>query len=152
TTCSPIPPAPEFAVDRDEAGDVTLTIRAEGTRIRVSVGRVYNSASLLAQSLHHLAEDLDEQILDGWDDTPDEGDAYITAGGGRSPVSLDGTRVGASPSRDVAELELARAVATGAVFPNAWFVNDHGNTLDINDNVRRWHNDAGDAMAPIEGV
>ena len=143
---------PRFAVDRDEAGDVTLLIHAEHSTIRVNVGRGYDSASLLAQSLHHLAEDLDEQILDGWDDTPDEFDAYITVERGRYHVSLEGIHVGDYPSQDVAELELARAMVVGGVFPNAWFVTDHGNTLDINANVRRWHNQAGDAMAPIEGV
>jgi hypothetical protein len=59
---------PEFAVARDESGDVALTIRAENTTITVSVGRVYDSASLLAQSLHRLAEDLDDEILDEWED------------------------------------------------------------------------------------
>jgi hypothetical protein len=120
---------PEFVVARDEAGDVQLIIRAERTTIRVSVGTVYDSASLLAQSLHHLAEDLDEQILDGWEDFPDEGDAYITVEWGRYHVTLEGIRVGDYPSQDVAELELARAMATGGVFPNAWFVTDHGNTV-----------------------
>jgi hypothetical protein len=142
---------PEFVITRDEGGDVQLIIRPEGTTIRVSVGRVYDRASLLAQSLHHLAEDLDEEILDQWEDTPDEFDAYITVERGRYHVSLDGTRVGDYPSQDLAELELARAMVPGGVFPNAWLVTDHGNTLDINDNVRRWHNQAGDAMAPVEG-
>ena len=143
---------PRFGIDRDGAGDVTLTIHAEHTTIRVNVGRVHDSASLLAQSLHHLADDLDEQILDGWEDFPDECDAYITVERGRFHVSLDGTRVGDYPSQDVAELELARAMVISGVFPNAWFVNDHGNPLDINRNVGRWHTDAGDAMAPIDGV
>jgi hypothetical protein len=143
---------PEFGVDRDEAGDVTLTIRADHTTIRLSVGRVYDSASLLAQSLHHLADDVDEEILDGWQDVPDEGDAYITMQRGRYWVSLDGTRVGDYPSQDVAELELARAMVDGGVFPNAWLVSDHGNTLSVNDNVCRWHDQAGDAMVPLDGV
>jgi hypothetical protein len=143
---------PEFGIQRDEDGDVTLTIQAEGTTIRLGVGRIYDSASLLAQSLHHLAEDLDEDILDGWKDVPDDGDAYITAERGRYWVSLEGTRVGDYPSQDVAELELARAMVAGGVFPNAWFVNDRGNTEDINDHVRRWHDEGGDAMAPIDGV
>jgi hypothetical protein len=78
---------PEFAVARDEAGAVALTIRAEHNTIRVSVGRVYDSASLLARSLHHLAEDLDNEILDEWEDIPDEFDAYITVDRGRYHVS-----------------------------------------------------------------
>ena len=143
---------PEFGVDRDETGAVTLTIRAEHTTIRLRVGTVYDSASLLAQSLHHLAEDLDDDILDGWEDFPDEGDAYISFDRGRYHVSLDGTRVGDYPSQDVAELELARAMVAAGVIPNAWLVNDHGNTLPINDHICRWHTPGGDAMAPLDGV
>jgi hypothetical protein len=90
--------------------------------------------------------------FDEWEDIPDEFDAYITVDRGRYHVSLEGTRVGDYPSQDVAEIELASAMVTGGVFPNAWFINDHGNWLDINAHIRRWHNDAGDAMAAIEGV
>jgi hypothetical protein len=143
---------PQFGVNRDEAGDVTLTIRADHATIRVHVGRFYDSASLLAQSLHHLAEDLDEHILHPWEDVPDEDDAYISVDRGRFWVSLEGARVGDYPSQDVAEIELARAMVTSGVFPNAWYVNDRGNTLDINAGIRRWHNHGGDGMTPIPGV
>ena len=57
-----------------------------------------------------------------------------------------------TPSREVAEIELARAMVAAGVFPNAWLVNDHGNHLDINDDIRRWHDPGGDQMAPIPGV
>jgi hypothetical protein len=117
---------PEFAIARDDTGDVQLSIHAERTTIQITVGRIYDSASLLAQSLHHLAEDLDNDILDGWEDIPDEHDAYISVDRGRYHVSLEGTHVGDYPSQDVAELELARAMVTGGVFPPAWLVNDHG--------------------------
>lgn len=143
---------PEFGVDRDQAGDVTLTIRAEHTTIRLCIGAGYGSASLLAHSLHHLAEDVEDDILQGWQDVPDEGDGYVTFERGLYHVSLDGTYVGDYPSQDVAELELARAMLAGGVFPNAWYVNDHGNTHAIDDNVRRWHNPAGDAMVVLDGV
>jgi hypothetical protein len=143
---------PQFAVARDGDGDVTLTIRAERTTIHLSVGRLHDSASLLAQSLHHLAEDVDSDILDGWEELPDEYDAYISVDRGRYHVSVEGTHVGDYPSQDVAEIELARAMVTGGVFPPAWFINDHGNYHDINEHIRRWHDDGGDAMAPIEGV
>jgi hypothetical protein len=52
----------------------------------------------------------------------------------------------------VAEIELARAMVTAGVFPNAWFITDHGNHMPIDDDVRRWHNEAGDGMAPLPGV
>jgi hypothetical protein len=143
---------PEFAVARDPAGDVAVTIRADTTTITLSVGRHYDSASLLAQSLHHLAEDVDEDILDRWEDVPDEFDAYLSFERGRYHVSLEGTRVGDYPSQDVAEIELARAMVTAGVFPNAWLISDHGNYLDINEHIRRWHDPGGDGMATIEGV
>ena len=143
---------PEFVVDRDPQGEVTLTIHADGSTIRVNVGRLHASVSLLAQSLHHLADDVDADILDGWYEVPEEGDAYISFDHGRYHVSLEGVPVGDYPSQDVAELELARAMVTGGVFPPAWFINDHGNYDDINENIRRWHDDAGDAMAPLAGV
>ena len=143
---------PEFGVERHEDGDVELTIRADGTRIRITIGRRYGNASLLGESLRHLAEDVAENILNRWEDTPDEVDAYIGFDRGRYHVSLEGVRVGDYPSRQVAEIELARAMVAAGVFPNAWLINDHGNHLDINDDIRRWHDEGGDQMAPIPGV
>jgi hypothetical protein len=144
---------PEFGVERNpDDGDVVLEVRADGITIRVNVGGMYDDVSLLAESLRHLAEDVVEDILDGWEDVPDEFDAYITFDRGRYHVSLEGTRVGDYPSRNVAEIELARAMVTGGAFPNAWYVNDHGNHLDINADIRRWHDAGGDGMAPLGGV
>jgi hypothetical protein len=143
---------PAFAVERLGSGDVQVTVRAGGTIIRINVGRIYDDASLLATSLHHLADDLDEDILEDWEDTPDEEDGYISFDRGRYHVMLEGSRVGDYPSRDVAEIELTRAMVTGGVFPNLWFINDHGNHQSIHEAIRRWHNEAGDAMAPLDGV
>jgi hypothetical protein len=143
---------PEFSVDRNPDGDVVLDVRAEGVRIRVHVGGSYDDVSLLAESLRHLAEDVVENILDGWQDVPDEFDAYITVDRGRYHVSLEGSRVGDYPSRDVAQIELARAMVTGGVFPNAWYVDERGYHVDVNTDIRRWHNTGGDAMAPLDAV
>jgi len=126
--------------------------RAGGVSVRITVGNLYEDVSLLAESVRHLAEDVEEDILDGWHETPDEFDAYISFDRGRYHVSLEATRVGDYPSREVAEMELARAMVAAGVFPNAWLINDHGNHLDINDDIRRWHDEGGDQMAPIPGV
>ena len=67
-------------------------------------------------------------------------------------MSLEGSRVGDYPSRDVAEIELARAMVTAGVFPNAWYVDERGYHVDINAEIRRWHNTGGDGMAPLDGV
>ncbi|HLL66442.1 MAG TPA: hypothetical protein VK453_11935 [Micromonosporaceae bacterium] len=143
---------PEFGVDRNADGEVELHLRVAGLSVRISVGNLHEDVSLLAESLADLAADVRADILDGWQDTPDEDDGSITVDRGRYHVSLDGTRVGEYPSRDVAEIELARAMAAGGVFPNAWFVTDHGNHVDINDEIRRWHDTGGDQMAPLTGV
>jgi hypothetical protein len=142
---------PEFGVQRRDIGDVELTIRADGTRIRITIGRLYDHASLLGESLRHLAEDAAD-IVDRWEDLPDEGDGYIGFHRGRYHVSLEGKPVGDYPSRDVAEIELARAMVDGGVFPNAWYITDHGNHVAIDDDIRRWHDEGGDGMAPLAGV
>ncbi len=131
--------APEFGVQRHDSGDVELTIRAEGTRIRITLGRLYDNASLLAESLRHLAEDVAENVADRWEDRPDEYDGYISFGRGRHHVSLEGKPVGDYPSRDVAEIELARAMVAGGVFPNAWFITDHGNYAAIDEDTLGLH-------------
>jgi hypothetical protein len=143
---------PEFTVQRRPDGDVALHVSADGVDVHITVGDLYDDVSLLAASLHHLAEDVDEDILDGWQDTPDESDGYIGFDRGRYHVSLDGSRVGDYPSREVAEIALARAMAEGGVFPNTWFITDHGNPVPINDDIRRWHDEGGAQMAPLTGV
>lgn len=143
---------PEFAVERQPDGEVQVQVRAGGVDVRITIGSLYDDMSLLAASLHHLAEDVDEEILDGWQDTPDEFDGYISFDRGRYHVSLDGTRVGDYTSREVAEIELARAMVAGGVFPNAWFITDHGNTVAIDEDIRRWHDEGGDQMAPLPGM
>nr|BFE56385.1 hypothetical protein GCM10020063_009110 [Dactylosporangium thailandense] len=143
---------PEFAVQRHPDGDVRLQVRAAGVDVYITIGDLYDDVSLLAASLHHLADDVDEDILDGWQDTPDEFDGYISFDRGRYHVSLEGKRVGDYPSREVAEIELARAMADGGVFPNAWCITDHGNLVAIDDDIRRWHDEGGDQLASLPGV
>jgi hypothetical protein len=143
---------PEFAVERLGSGDVQVTVHAGDTIIRINVGRIHEDVSVLAASLHHLAEDIDQDILEGWEDTPDEYDGYIGVDRGRYHVRLDGRRVGDYPSREVAEIELARAMVTDGVFPNLWFVNERGYHEPIHEAIRRWHTDTGDAMVSLGGV
>jgi hypothetical protein len=145
-------PKPEFGVDRHPAGDVELEICANAHAVRITIGDLYEDVSLLAESLRHLAEDVERDILDGWEDTPDESDAYISVDHGRYHVSLEEVRVGDYPTRDVAEIELARAMVAAGTFPNAWFINERLIHLDINDDIRRWHNEGGDQMIPLPEV
>lgn len=143
---------PEFGVQRCPDGDVELRLRAGGVEVCVDVGDRHEDVSLLAESLRNLVKDVTDDILDGWPEDPDEFDGYISFDRGRWHVLLDGTRFGDYPSREVAEIELARAMVTSDVFPNAWLITDHGNHVAIDDDVRRWHDQAGTQMAPIPGV
>jgi len=143
---------PEFSVERQDNGDVELMVRADRTTVRISIGRIYDSAATLAESLRHLSEDVSTDIVDGWEDYPDDNDAYISFDRARYHVSLEGTRVGDYLSRDVAEIELARAMVASGVFPNAWYLTDHGNHIDINDSIRGYHDEGGDGVAPLVGV
>lgn len=43
-------------------------------------------------------------------------------------------------------------MATAGVFPNAWFITEHGNHVAIDEDIRRWHDQGGDRMAPLPGV
>ena len=144
--------APEFEVQRAANGEVELQVRAGGIDVHIWVGGAYDDVSLLGESLRHLIADVTDDILDGWQDVPDEFDAYISFDRGRYHVSLDGTRIGDYPSQQVAEIELARAMVSGGVFPNAWFITDHGNHVAIDDDIRRWHDKGGTQMVPIPGV
>lgn len=59
---------------------------------------------------------------------------------------------GKYPSQDIAEYELARVMAESGVFPNAWYVNDRGNTDNISESLRKYHDEGGDKLLPLRGV
>jgi hypothetical protein len=132
-------------------GQECLAYAASGLGVHTTVGSLYEDVSLLAESLRHLVQDFEETILDGWEDMPGENDGYISIDRGRFHVSLEGIPVGNFPTREVAEIELARAMVAAGVFPNAWF-SDRGDHLDIHDDIRRWHSDGGDQMTSLPGV
>jgi hypothetical protein len=57
------------------------------------------------------------------------------------------------PTTDIAIYELARAMAEAGEFPNAWMEGEHGPSVrDINDEVRRFHDEGGSKLLPLEGV
>jgi len=145
-------PQPHFWVDQLDSGDVLLGVKAAGTTIQFTIGRIFDDVSLLAESLRHLAEDVDRDILTGWEDTPEDDDGYISFDRGRYHILLDGRWVGDYPAREVAEIELARAMVTGGVFPNTWYVNERGIHEPIGEQISRWHNEAGNALIPLPGV
>lgn len=155
--------APEFDVTReDESGDVILTITTGAhDQARFNIGRFYDSAEGLRNALQDVVDDMDANILAGWEDTPDpESDAWISEGRGRYGngyfIQLEGVAVGDKErgyvSRDIATFELAEAMAKAGCFPNAWYENERGNVDNIGEDVRKYHDEGGTAMIPLEGV
>lgn len=149
--------APEFEVEReDESGDVVLTITTDaGDKVRINIGRFYDSASSLVDTLRSTADDVKANILTDWQDTPDEFDGWVSEGRDGYYVRLEGTELGGRhgyASRDIAVYELAKAMADSGCFPNAWYQNERGNVDDIAYEVRKYHDEGGDKMLPLEGV
>jgi hypothetical protein len=143
---------PTFHAARHEDGDVQLLIRADGTCVRVRIGRTYEDACTLAENLARLAQQITTEIVEAWEDIPDEFDGYVTFDRGRYHVSLEGANVGGYPCREVAEIELARAMVTRGAYLNCWYINDRGITDAIDDTIRSWHDQGGDAIKPLTGV
>src|SRR5436190_6341487 len=80
---------PAFSVERHESGEVELLIRAGDTAVRINVGREYDRVSALADNLAEVGAEVERDILDGWQDVPDEGDGYVSFHRGRYHVRLD---------------------------------------------------------------
>ncbi|MEJ3745528.1 hypothetical protein WEI85_19830 [Actinomycetes bacterium KLBMP 9797] len=128
-------PQPVFAVERRDDGAVVLSIEAAGSTVHLVVGRAYADASLLAQSLRHLAEDLSGDILDGWADVPDDHDGFIGFEHGHYHAKLAGSALGIYATRQEAEADLAAAMARLGLFPNAWYLGGYGGPVDITDTI-----------------
>lgn len=148
---------PEFDVERNDDGDVVLTIKTEdGDTVRINIGCFYDSAEGLETALRDAADAIKTNILTDWEDTPDEYDGWVSEGRDGYYVSLEGiprrnTRHGYA-SRDIAVYELAQAMADAGCFPNAWYSNERGNTENIGEEVRKHHDAGGSSMLPLEGV
>lgn len=143
---------PEFGWQRDGEGDILLTIKADDTRITINVGHEYDAVTTVQEGLRKLAEDLYTQVVDGWEDIPEEWDARVTADRGEYLVSIGGKDVTGYPTRDIAVYELARRMADAGEFGNAWYYNEHGTYDNINDEVRKYHDEGGDKLLPLPGV
>ena len=137
-----------------EDGDITLTIDTDDGEITIDCGRFQVDADQLRGELE-LALVQAREILNDWEDRPDEGDGYVTEERGEFLPSLSGKRLWKGrhgfPSREIAVYELARAMAEAGYYPNAWYVNERGNTDAIDDAVGAWHGDDG-KLKPLPGV
>lgn len=147
---------PQFSVNRAEDGQVVLTIATGGTDgdlILINVGDNEETASTLHEQLDDTSAHLAREILDGWQDTPSEHDAYVTFGDGKYWVDLHGGQgVNQYPTMDIAVYELAALMAETGEFPPAWYVSSRSITEDINARVRAFHDQGGDGMLPLAGV
>lgn len=135
----------------DGDADVKLRIKAEDATIEVNVGHWQDNVQELRDTLAAVMKTLDDDILDGWQDTPEQNDGYVTFDDGAYHVSLDGKPVGHGfPSRDIAVYELARASVKAGYFPNMWEQHERGTTEPINDMEQFFADDGG--LAPLDGV
>lgn len=144
--------------ERTEEYPSRLILKAtgdDGTHIVFEVGCLYDDADTIREMLHSAAGDA-AQIVDDWVDEPDiEMDGFVAFDGraGRYYVTLFGkTQDTGYNTQDIAEYELARAMAEAGYFPNAWYQNDRGNTNDIGESVRKYQDEGGDKLLPLLGV
>lgn len=150
----------------DELGSINLTIKGEdGTSVEIFVGRYEDDAMSLRDMLHACADDIDRSIITGWEDVPDEYDAFVSFDRDGYYVSIEGMlwdgamlvsqsnsrHIRPFPSREIAEYELACAMNASGIYPNAWFVNDRGNTFNIAEDVRK-HEEADGRLRTPAGV
>lgn len=150
---------PEFSVERDEQGDVILTLYADGQTITLNTGGSQDDAGNLSRQLSRAGDQVDD-ILEDWQDMPDPyRDGFISIDGRRGAwfVSLEGNARGDQkhgyPSEQIAAYELARAMADDGAFPNAWAEGEHGpTTRDINDQIRAFHDEGGDKLRTLPGA
>lgn len=147
--------SPSFKIEKDESGDVVLTITDDtdpASEIIINTGSGYTGAEELAGSLDTLNDDM-KDIMANWEDTPDaESDNFIFADTHRGGYSynMSGTAAfGPFPSRDIAEYELEKAVQEAGYFPNCWLAGERGDytLLDLS----RFNDDEGN-LKPLEGA
>lgn len=147
--------SPSFTIEKNADGDVVLTITDDtdpGSEITINTGSGYSGAEELADSLDTLNDDM-KNIMANWEDTPDDEDGYISFYNGAYYARLSGSYIGDDargfPSRDIAEYELAKAMATAGYFPNCWLEGERGG-YDLLD-LSRFNDDEGN-IKPLEGV
>jgi hypothetical protein len=151
---------PDFKIYRreDEVGAVMLRLEdVNGVVVEFDCGDNISDADALVEALDD-AHDEATEVQENWEDRPDEEDGYVSEGSTRecyvslSGKSPDGMPRDGYPSRDIATYELARMMADAGYFPNAWYVNERGNTDEIGAEVRAFHDEGGDKLKPLEGV
>jgi hypothetical protein len=149
---------PTIHVERadDEYGSIILKIESQTETITMDAGQLQGDAEILRDALRDALNDV-EEILTDWEDRPDEEDGYVTEDRGGYLVQLSGSAPDSMPrdgypSRDIAVYELARLMTEHGYFPNAWFVNERGNTDQIGSEIGGMLNESADGVKPLKGV
>lgn len=153
----------------DELGSLVVKMTTDDAEIVVEIGRFYDDAIAMKDTFLAAAKEIEDTILKGWEDVPDEFDAYVHDDRDGYYVSIEGvmwdadreetvsqTRGGQHvrplPSREIAEYELARAMSKSGCFPNAWYTDERGWSDNIAERVRAFHDEGGTGLLPLEGV
>lgn len=136
----------------DETGAITLEIEGDDDTVTIDVGRFEDDAYQLADELQSATRAA-EDIRDNWEDRPDrETDGWVYSWRDGYHAKLGNQQTGPFPSRDIATYELARLMADGGMFPNAWYEDERGGTDDIAAAVLAYHDEAGATLKPLTGV
>lgn len=143
-----------ITVAQGEDNIIVLTITGEdGIEIRANCGRFHHDAENLREMLN-TAHDAAVMIDRNWEDLPDEDDGYVFFDRGSYFVQLSGKRFGNEkgyPSRDIATYHLAEAMSEAGNFPNVWIEGIDNGAIAIDDDVRKFHDEGGTNLLPLEG-
>lgn len=137
----------------DEFGILWLKINTEdGTKVRIQCGRFNEDAYNLKRELEEAAAYVQLEIIEGWEDRPDDSDAYVFCDRGYYYARLERDYVGPFPTREIATYELAALMSKQGYYPNAWYEGERGGYDDIGDEVRAFHDEGGDGLKSLIGV
>lgn len=140
----------KFIINRtDIEGEISLTISAADTDVKINVGRCAHQAEQLHDALQ-AAADAAKALVDDWEDKPDDFDAYVSVDRGNYYVQLENKAVGTFPTKEIAIIELAQAMVDAGHFANAWYQYD-AYTVPLDDEVRAYQDEGGDQMRPLGG-
>lgn len=150
-TLSPPDGIDRIIVNREEIeGEISLTIDTEDVAIKINLGRTNEQAHQLLALLDNATKAAQEMV-DDWEDKPDDYDGYVSMNDGSYYVQLGLKDHGTYPTKKIAIIELAQAMIDTGHFPNSWYQYD-AYTVPLDDEVRACHDEAGDQMRPLGGI
>ena len=144
---------PRFSIERGPGGDVILSVLTQNVQVEINVGRSLEDVQNMVDDLGETAGAALSDILECWEDTPEDRDGYVTLYRLMYAVQLDLLDGGMYPTQDIATYELARMMANAGWFPNAWYQGQVGYD-DINTDIKAFLTDDQDKprLKPLDGV